>query len=224
MVVVVVLFVILVVLFYFTTKGIVSKMREEDKKLGVKYKLVSAGSIKKRRTAVVWLEDGYEEESFVLDGESINKSEYTAFVVDGKSMRKFGIESGDVVFVTEEKNPPINKTSIFVLNVYPKQRGKIEYKLRKPVDFYDCQDDSADKFDAWVAQHPELDADKCKQLYAEAEVKGKIAECKHLGCRLLVSETTRKRKVHYSFHPENRIFGKVEYLIPNDNVEIIEKK
>jgi hypothetical protein len=214
----------MVVFFYFTTKEIVSEMREVEKKLGVKYKLVSAGSIKKRKTAVVWLKDGCEEESFVLDGESINKSDYITFVVDGKSMRKFGIESGDVVFVTEDKNPPITETSIFVLNVYPKQRGKIEYKLRKPIDFYDCQDDSADKFDAWIAKHPELNADKCKQLYADAEVKRKVAECKRLGCRLLVSETTRKRKAHYSFHPENRIFGKVEYLIPNDNVEIIEKK
>jgi hypothetical protein len=199
-------------------------MREREKKLGVKYKLVSAGSIKKRKEAVVWLSKEYKRKSVVLDGQTIDKSEYTLFVVDGKSMRKFGIESGDVVFVTEDKNPPITETSIFVLNVYPKQRGKIEYKLRKPIDFYDCQDDSADKFDAWIAKHPELNADKCNQLYADAEVKRKVAECKRLGCRLLVSETTRNRKAHYSFHPENRIFGKVEYLIPNDNVEIIEKK
>jgi hypothetical protein len=206
------------------TKAELSDMREREKALGVKYKLVSAGSIKKRKEAYIHLGKGYRKESFVLDGTTINKSDYTSFVVDGKSMRKFGIESGDVVLVSKEENPSITDTSIFVISVYPKQRNKIEYKLRKPIDFYDCRDKTEEDFMAWVEKHPKLNVEELKHMYTDTILRDKIAECKRLGCRLLVSETTRNRKVHYSFHPENRIFGKVEHLIQNENVEIIEKK
>jgi hypothetical protein len=217
-----VLVVVIVVFFYFTTKELMSEMREKEKNLGVKYKLVSAGSIKKRKEAYVWLNDQYARELFVLDGKIIDKSDYTLFVVDGKSMRKFGIESGDIVLVSEDKNPPVTDTSIFVINVYPVQRNKSEYKLRKPIDFYDCRDDSEAQFVEWIEQYPRLDTEMLKNLYT-TDLRDKIAECNRLGCRLLVSETTRKGKVHYSFHPEKRIFGKVEHLIQNENVEIIEK-
>lgn len=223
MIVLGVLFAFLVVFFYFTTKEMILKMREVEKSLGEKYQLVSAGSIKKCREAFIWLKDEYEKESFVLDGETVNKSDYTSFVVDGKSMRKFGVESGDVVLVHKEEHPSITDTSIFVLNVFPRERGRVKYKLRKPIDFYDCQNDSEEKFMGWVKEHPELDAKKLQEIYS-TDVSSKIAECKRLGCRLLVSETTRKGKIHYSFHPENRIFGTVEHVILNENVEIIEKK
>jgi hypothetical protein len=134
-------------------------------------------------------------------------------------MRRFGIESGDIVLVKEGKNFPITENSIFVINVYPRERGKIEYKLRKPIDFYDCRDGSTENFETWIEKHPWLDAEKLKHI----NIKDKIDECKRLGCRLLVSETTRNRKVHYSFYPEDRIFGQVEHIIQNENVKIIEK-
>jgi hypothetical protein len=205
------------------TKAVVSEIRELKKKHSVKYKLVSAGSVKKHNEAFIRFNREYVRESLVLDSKGINKDDYTSFVVDGKSMRKFGVENGDIVLVAKENNLSVTDTSIFVLSVYPKQRNKIEYKLRKPIDFYDCQDDSEEKFADWIGKHPELDAERLNGIY-NTEIRGKIAECKRLGCRLLVSETTRKRKVHYSFHPENRIFGTVEYVIQNENVEIIEKR
>jgi hypothetical protein len=202
------------------TKAELADMKKREKSLSEKYKLVSAGSIKKHKEAFVWLKEEYEEESFELDGKTVNKNEYTSFVVDGKSMRKFGIESGDIVLVKEDNNPAITETSIFVINVFPRKRNKIEYKLRKPIDFYDYQDDSEEKFKSWIEKHPRLDAEKLKY----ADIGEKIDECKRLGCRLLVSETTRNRKVHYSYHPENRIFGMVEHVIQNENVKIIEKR
>ncbi|MDR1340477.1 MAG: hypothetical protein LBK58_10560 [Prevotellaceae bacterium] len=198
---------------------LLSKVKKlEASRGGIKYKLVSAGSIKKRKEAVVWLEKEYEKDSFELDGETIDKSQYVSFVVDGKSMRRFGIESGDVVLVKKD-HFAITETSIFVLKVFPPKRNKIEYKLRKPIDFYDCQDDSAGKFETWIKEH-RLDSEKFKH----ADIREKIDECKRRGCQLLVSETTRKRQVHYSFHPADRIFGQVEHVIQNENVEIIEKR
>ncbi|MDR1130028.1 MAG: hypothetical protein LBK96_03490 [Prevotellaceae bacterium] len=195
-------------------------MRKVEASLGKKYKLVSAGSIKKHKEAVVWLKKEYEGESFELDGETIDKNQYVYFVVDGKSMRRFGIESGDLVLVKkDEKDLSITETSIFVIKVYPPKRNKIEYKLRKPIDFYDCRDDSEQKFETWIKEH-RLDSEKLKH----ADIREKVDDCKRRGCRLLVSETTRKRKVHYSFHPEDRIFGQVEHVIQNENVEIIEKR
>jgi hypothetical protein len=199
-------------------------MKEVEKKLGVKLQLVSAGSIKKCKEAVVWLKDEYQKESFVLNGVTVNKNAYTSFVVDGISMCKFGIESGDIVLVHKEEHPSVSEDSLFVIKMYPRRRNKVDYKLRKPIDFYDCQDSNTETFMAWAERHPELDIEKLKRTYTDTELGTKIAECKRLGCRLLVSETTRKGKIHYSLHPENLILGKVEHVIQNDNVEIIEKK
>jgi hypothetical protein len=219
-----VLFVILVLFMYFTTVEILDKMKEVEKKLGVKFQLVSAGSIKKCKVAVVWLKDEYTKDSFVLDGVTVNKNEYASFVVDGMSMRKMGIESNDIVLVRKEEHLPVGEGSIFVLKVYPPRRNKVGYKLRKPIDFYDCQNGDEETFMAWAERHPELDIEELKREYTDTELRAKIADCQRLGCRLLVSETTRKGKIHYSLHPESRIFGKVEHVIQNDSVEIIEKK
>jgi hypothetical protein len=219
-----VLFVILVVFMYFTTKSLLSKMKEVEKSLGVKYKLVSAGSMKKRKEAYVWLPKTFREESFVLDGKTIDKSKYTPFVVDGKSMQRFGIENGDIVLVDERKNPPVTETSIFVLNVFPPKRGKIEYKLRKPIGLYDCRDFSEENFRNWAEEHSWLDTGNLKQDFVNTDIREKIDECKRHKCNLLVSETTRKGKIYYSFHPADRIFGTVEHVIENENIEIIEKR
>ncbi|MDR1593669.1 MAG: hypothetical protein LBS43_04175, partial [Prevotellaceae bacterium] len=113
--------------------------------------------------------------------------------------------------------------TIFVLKIDNNDAtNKIEYKLRRAIDFYDCIYENKDAFDIWVRNHPELNKDKLYEKYEKEYAK--IEECKRFRCRLLVSETTRDGKPYYSFHPEKCIYGKVRYKVPKETVKIIEKR
>ncbi|MDR1887200.1 MAG: hypothetical protein LBQ70_04720 [Prevotellaceae bacterium] len=213
------------------TKKINSKIREKEASLGKKYKIASAGSIKKHAEAVVWLKGEY----FVMDGEKIKEDQYEFFVVDGDSMDKFGVKSGDMVVVNEdEKDISDSETSILVLKVHPLERNQTKYKLRKLIGLYDCRDDNGEKFRIWIEEKKYAsnieNPEELSNRYIEEDCRKKIEECNCLGCRLLVSKTIRKSKIlrkskiHYSFHPENSIFGRVKYILPKENVKIIEKR
>jgi hypothetical protein len=182
-----------------------------------KYELVSAGSITEECSeALICINGSF----FEHDGENINADKYTVMVVDGDAMNKFGIKDGDVIFVDKDSNLSYKESPIFVLHVTHDEKNniKIKYKLRKAIDFYDCKE----TFDIWIKNHPELDAVKLREKYKTKQAE--ITECKRLGCRLLISETTKDGDSYYSFHPESYIYGKVKYRIPNETVEIIEKK
>jgi hypothetical protein len=194
---------------------------EENKDRNKAFKLVSAGSAEKSfNKAAISLEGS----SFVHNGEKVNADRYTIMVVDGNSMSRFGIEDGGIVFVDEEDiSLSRTKDTFFVLKIDNwDSANKIEYKLRKAIDFYDCIHEDRATFSVWVKNHPELNAGELYEKYEEEHAK--IEECKRSGCRLLVSETTKDGKPYYSFHPENRIYGKVKYKIPEETVKIIEKR
>ncbi|MDR1595119.1 MAG: hypothetical protein LBS43_11655 [Prevotellaceae bacterium] len=185
------------------------------------HKLVSAGSAEKTcREAVVRIKGGF----FEHNGEKINLDGYTLMVVDGNSMDRFGVKDGEIVFVDDEDRSLSRKrNTFFVLRIDNwDATNKIEYKLRRAIDFYDCIYESKDAFDIWVKNHPELNKDKLYEKYEKEYAK--IEECKRFRCRLLVSETTRDGKPYYSFHPEKCIYGKVRYKVPKETVKIIEKR
>ncbi|MDR2651587.1 MAG: hypothetical protein LBC68_04650 [Prevotellaceae bacterium] len=191
-----------------------------NKYKNVAFKLVSAGSVAKDfNEAVVYI----KASSFSHDGESINADKYTFMVVDGNSMERFGVKDGMVVMVDDDKSLSSKDDTIFVLKINNHNNtNKIEYKLRRAIDFYDCIYENREAFDIWVKNHPELDADELYEKYEKEYTK--IDECKRFRCRLLVSETTRDGKPYYSFHPEKCIYGKVKYKIPRETVKILEKR
>jgi hypothetical protein len=185
------------------------------------HKLVSAGSAEKKcREAVVRVKGDF----FEHNGEKMNTDKYTLMVVDGNSMDRFGIEDGEIVFVDDDDiSLSRNRNTFFVLKIENwGSINKIEYKLRRAIDFYDCIYESREAFDIWVKNHPELNADELHKKYEKEYAK--IEECKRIGCRLLISETTRDDKPYYSFHPESYIYGKVKHKIPKESVNIIEKR
>jgi hypothetical protein len=100
--------------------------------------------------------------------------------------------------------------------------NKIEYKLRKAIDFYHCIYENREAFNIWIKNHPELNAGELYEKYEKEYAK--IEECKRIGCRLLISETTKDGKPYYSFHPESYIYGKVKNKIPKERIKIIEKR
>jgi hypothetical protein len=214
-------------ILYFTVGASLSDFHRQlsqlqsDEIYGNIHKLVSAGSAEKTyKEAVVRIEGG----SFVNNGEKVNADRYTIMVVDGNSMSRFGIEDGGIVFVDEEDiSLSRTKDTFFVLKIDNwGSANKIEYKLRKAIDFYDCICEDRAIFDVWVKNHPELNAGELYEKYEKEYAK--IEECKRFRCRLLVSETTRDGKPYYSFHPEKYIYGKVKYKIPKEKVKIIEKR
>jgi len=188
-----------------------------------KFYLVSAGSIDKNKEAA----------NICLLGkitEDIDK--YEKLLVDGNSMKKFGIGSGDIVLVDKDykkEDLSVEDNSIIVFTIRPQKGRKIKYKLRKFIDFYDFSEEP--DFNQWLAKnHSSLKTDREAWLDKETG-KDKRDDIKKYGNeRLVLSETSIKksrwhlqRKVHYSIHPESRIEGKVQYKIPREKVYILNK-
>jgi hypothetical protein len=220
--IVAILFICVVLFFilYYTEGAVLSDLKaKRNKYRNIALKLVSAGSVDKEYSTAIVCIDG----SFFAH-ERINADNYTLMVVDGTSMDRFGIKDGSVILVDNDKSFSYNSgDTVFVLKINKQENGnKIEYKLRRAIDFYHCNYESKDTFDTWIKNHPELNASKLRDKYESEQAK--IEECKRLGCRLLISETTRDGDSYYSFHPESYIYGKVKYRIPKETVEIIEKR
>jgi hypothetical protein len=210
----------MIFILYFTVGKALSDFNAKiNRYKNINLKLVSAGSIGKAYSEALVSIDG---SSFAHNGEKINADKYTFMVVDGFSMSRFGIKNGAVVLVDDDKSMSSKKDTIFVLNILNlDESNQIEYKLRKATGFYDCRYENEDTFNAWIKNHPESDEKKLYEKYKEE--KWKIDECKRLGCRLLISETTKDGKPYYSFHPESYIYGKVQHVLPEKIVKIIKK-
>ena len=193
------------------------------------YPLISAGSTEKNKKAANVSILGT---NFHSNGEKIDTDPYKKFVVDGWSMQKFGIKSGDIVLVDEqyETSDLFKKTNpIIALKIQPEEKVKIEYKLRKFIDFYDFEKNN--DFKHWIEEkHPGLASEELYNKYNEKKTEDKIKVCKERNCRLVFSETSRKkgyfsikRSIYYSFHPEDSIMGIVKYKIPKGSVYIFDK-
>jgi hypothetical protein len=207
--------------FYFTIGEVHADLKTKlSRYKNVAFKLVSAGSVEKKFSeACISINAAF----FKHDGERINADKYTFMVVDGNSMDSYGIKDGAVVVIEDDKSLSYGEDTIFVLKINNRDdENNIENKLRRAIDFYYCTCESKETFDAWIKNHPGIDAEKLYEKYKTEYAK--IEECKRLGCRLLISETTKEGSPYYSFHPESYIYGKVKYQIPKETVKIIEKR
>jgi len=197
-----------------------------DKYKQYNYPLVSAGSIEKNKKEanVCILGTDFYINKDKLDVKSYES--YNKMIVDGNSMKEFGIQSGDIVIV-DENDSDMKPNSIIVFNIQPEGQNRIEYKLRKFIDFYDFEKD----FQTWIKNnHPDLDVKKLMNKYNEQKTQEKIKECNKNHSRLVLSETRGQDKwyqikspVYYSLHPENCIKGKVRYRVPREKVHIMNK-
>lgn len=185
--------------------------------------LVSAGSVYK---------DKSKANVSLLGAINENTDMYDRMLVDGNSMKEFGIQTGDMVFVDRNfKNEELSaKTnSIIAFTIQPKQGMKIEYKLRKFIDFYDTL--NGQNFKQWLAvNHSNLDQ---KEAWIDKETgKDKREfEVPAGNSRFVLSETRikkgwwdYKRRPHYSIHSEDRMIGRVQYKIPGESVYILNKE
>ena len=214
-----------------------NRIQFEDRQ--VCYDLVSAGSIVKDKSKAFVRKLG---EEYLFEKEPVDVSCYKRFVVDGGSMEKFGIQSGDIVLVDEKYNKndlSENTNSIIALKIRPEGNHKIESKLRKFIDFINVDDfETEEKLKQWVKQtYSVVNEERLLSKYREDFIDRKeitdkkIAECKRNSCRLVLSLTrtrTRRKFSHekedyYSFHPENSIIGRVQYRIPKERVRILNK-
>lgn len=220
--------------------------------------LVAAGSNAKDRNEanIAILGAGFNvnrvEGGEVKRGEELYNS-HKKMLVDGRSMREFGIKNGDLVLIDEQKKEEFleGTNSIIVLRVPKENLGKaeftfkkkvtkryIEYKLRKFIDFIDCSDfKTVDDCKEWIGknylnvkkQWDEEDKEDRKNEIKE-NTENKISECIKERSKLVLSESRkrsdrwyRRRKVHYSLHPADRIIGRVEYKIPRERVYLSNK-
>jgi hypothetical protein len=183
-------------------------------------KLVSASSPNKKLSkAKVYMPPTAH---FVADSQQIDPNQYMQLLVDGQSMQNFGINDGDVVLVNQEV-PALDADTkpIILLKVYPEHDNKIEYKLRKFIEYKRFQDEN--DFKEWLnIEHSELGYDHCN-------VSDKIEKSKKFDTDLVISQTMAKKKKsskrvpHCSVHLADDIAGTIQYRIPRKKIRVWEK-
>jgi len=192
----------------------------------VTLKLVSASSSDKRQSMA---EVCIPKAHFVANGRQIDTNRYMQLLVDGKSMRSFGINNGDVVLVKETKEDKsdifddTDKHPVILLKVHPENNNKIEYKLRKFVGYNQFQ--NIEEFKQWnVKQKPNL-------KYKESEIEDKIRKSNESNKNktLVISQTMAKRQLekeripYCSVHFADDVVGVVHFRIPAEKVKVLRR-
>ncbi|WP_294543209.1 hypothetical protein [uncultured Bacteroides sp.] len=191
-------------------------------------KIVKAGDISKvtKLTATI---NNLDNKSFVYEGEKIDLSRYDIFVVDGESMAKKNIHTGNGLLVSklygEEKlrlsgNPllvfEIDKERKLVRNPYDDISQIMEYKLREFIGYLN-NDEELEVMIQRLSAQDNIDKERRDDIFQKFN---KAFEFYAGNGPLIMSFTYPNDQLGYSFHHPRFLVGKVEYVIPKKAIQL----
>ena len=213
--VITIVFFIMALFQYFLYKN---KPKEKE----ATYKVVKAGDVSKPSELFMKIKK-LTDKRYIYNGQPIDASDYTIFIVDGDSMSARNIKSGDAIFVKElfgNNRTELKTGDIIVLTIESRkdtEHGDSEYKLRDFINYI----------------KPNIDEQNCKQFIInnKIEEEQKFSNKLHktieaykdnekidLNSNFLCSRTWHNGELDYSFHPMRALYGKVEFRIPKEKL------
>ena len=208
--------VLFVVLFFLMALGhlVIKKLSIERNTQKREYRIVKAGCVEGCVCPCTRTSD-IANYSFVSEGKEVRVSDYDAFVVDGNSMEKNGIHSGDIVLARPlegEERLNINKDTILVFTYTTKDDTCSKgYKLRQFIDYIKMDEDIDVKL--WCESHSILEETAFLEKYNKAKNR------EHRDSNVYIcSKTWHAGMLSYSFHSIVNLWGKIEYCIPADKL------
>lgn len=191
-------------------------------------KIVLAGDISKVTNLTATI-NNLDNKSFVYNREKIDMSKYDIFVVDGESMAKENIHTGNGLLVRrlygEEKlNLSGNPLLVFEIDQDRKHARNpqediqpiSEYKLRKFIGYISSNDDLTKTLDRLSSQCDldEKTKDKVIDKFCKAT---KFYDNSY---PLIMSFTYPDEQLNFSFHHPKFLIGKVDYIIPKKVIQL----
>jgi hypothetical protein len=161
---------------------------------------------------------GLSNKTFMFGKTLVNANEYEKFIVYGDSMKPFDINSGSGLLVSkreENRESHFKKAETLIFKI--QNDGKTEYKMRKYLSNVNLSKKAEDIYDEQKTIYPKLTVDSEKEQFmyklgkAKERFPGKIVS---------LSLTYKDNKLDYSFHVLDELYGKVEYIIPEEYIKI----
>lgn len=191
-------------------------------------KIVLAGDISKVTNLTATI-NNLDNKSFVYNREKIDMSKYDIFVVDGESMAKENIHTGNGLLVRrlygEEKlNLSGNPLLVFEIDQDRKHARNpqediqpiSEYKLRKLIGYISSNNDLTKMLDRLSSQCDLDDRTKDKVI----DKFDKAAKFYDNSYPLIMSFTYPDDQLNFSFHHPKFLIGKVDYIIPKKVIQL----
>ena len=191
-------------------------------------KIVLAGDISKVTNLTATI-NNLDNKSFVYNREKIDMSKYDIFVVDGESMAKENIHTGNGLLVRRlygEENLNLSGTPLLVFEIDQDRKHArnpqediqpiSEYKLRKFIGYISSNDDLTKTLDRLSSQCDldEKTKDKVIDKFCKAT---KFYDNSY---PLIMSFTYPDEQLNFSFHHPKFLIGKVDYIIPKKVIQL----
>jgi len=190
-------------------------------------KLVAAGSANEKRNRAKVI---VPKAKFVANGEEIDITPYQQLLVDGNSMKNFGINNNDVVLVSSDRTiDESEKNPIIVLKVYPKKNIKIEFKLRRFIEYKYFE--SIAIFEEWLNSKKNILGYKVCDIRRKSsdEIENTIKQSGSSNSIVISLTMVRRVKTfwkqtpHLSVHLADDVFGTVKYRVPRENINVLQR-
>ncbi|QIU96710.1 hypothetical protein [Bacteroides faecium] len=220
-----VLFIIILVLLIGALAVLLFSIKPAEKS---QCKIVKAGDISKvtKLTATI---NNLDNKSFVYEREKIDLSKYDIFVVDGESMAKKNIHTGNGLLVSKlygEEKFRLSGTPLLVFEI-DKERKHIrnphediplfiEYKLREFIG-YISNDEGLGVMIQQLSAQDNIDEERKNNIFQKFH---KAFDFYDGTTPLIMSYTYPDDQLGYSFHHPRFLVGKVEYIIPKKAIQL----
>lgn len=183
------------------------------------YRVVKAGDVSKSSELFVRIKK-LTDKNYTYNGQPIDASDYTIFIVDGNSMSARNIKSGDAIFVKELMGSdrvalsPGNIIVLMIESIKHTDQGDFEYKLRDFINYIKLN----------------INDQECAQWIRDNNIEEEQKFYNKLNCakerhkdniddsNFLCSRTWHNGELDYSFHPMRVLYGKVEFRIPKEKL------
>lgn len=190
------------------------------------YKVAKAGGVDQVSPLTREIND-LSNKTFKYGNQILNTNDYEIFIVDGESMAKIGIHTGNAVFVTKLADPSMLKTAkehVIVFEIDPTRykkehpedlRKEYGFKIRQFLAFMDLSKDDNELYEELKNIDSEASCPRNRDAFL-----AKITKARHYFKELVIVSATYKEGVKdYSIHSPRELYGVVNYIIPKEIIK-----
>lgn len=164
--------------------------------------------------------------AFCFDGENVDIKDYEVFLVEGESMHKCGIHTGNGVLVSRlfDKNK-LKHGTVVIYEIDPSRythdhpeatQPQYGFKIRQFMNYADLSQSNEQIYETVREIDADLETKEYKELlFKKLDKARKYFENK----RVTISITYKEEQKDYSIHSFAELYGIVRYIIPEEYIK-----
>lgn len=215
--IVVYLFLLVCIIIYYISRPTPNRKRE--------YPVAKAGGVDRLSPLTSKIND-LSNKSFKYNGENVDIKDYEVFIVDGESMSKCRIHTGNGVLVSrlfDKENLKNGQVIIYEIDSkrylydHPEadpEKAQHGFKIRQFLDYVDLGNDNDTIYEKVRKIDDDLNENKYRELFFQKLDK---ARC-YIGDQKVIISLTYKNgsDKDYSVHTLSELYGEVKFIIPEE--------